>query len=44
MTIGSVNYYGTVKRESLYNAAKNCPEQDDETVKEIIAKGDSEKA
>ena len=44
VTIGSVNYYGTVKRESLYNAAKNCPEQDDETVKEIIAKGDSEKA
>lgn len=44
VTIGNVNYYGAVKRETLYNAAKNCPEQDNETIKEIIAKGDSEKA
>ena len=41
VTIGTTTYYGEVKTESLYNAAKNSSDQDNETIKDIIAKGDS---
>lgn len=41
VTIGATTYYGEVKTESLYNAAKNSSDQDNETIKDIIAKGDS---
>ena len=34
--IGETAYYGAEKSESLYNAAKNSSDQENETIKKII--------
>ena len=41
VTIDATTYYGEVKTESLYNVAKNSSDKENETIKDIIAKGDS---